>query len=178
MIKCCAVTVALSGALLGVRARDQSSRGSAHAVASDAEIRMAVLNLRAETWDQSIEIFYSRPEEATKILISDLKPIKRERYPNGHHPHAVLIVRALRSLTGVDFRATTAVDLSSDEAHFLDLDAKGEIKFFGTWMSRDADWVAPKDAQIAIIKKWQTWFALHGHGYKYVNDRDFDDWYF
>ena len=45
-------------------------------------------------------------------------------------------------------------------------------------MSRDSTWVAPKDAQVAIIKQWKDWFSQHGHSYKYVNDKNFDDWYF
>ena len=45
-------------------------------------------------------------------------------------------------------------------------------------MARDADWVAPKDAQVGIIKKWQEWYARSGHTYRYVNDRNLDDWYF
>jgi hypothetical protein len=45
-------------------------------------------------------------------------------------------------------------------------------------MSRDSVWAAPKDAQIAIIKKWQEWFAAHGHTHTYVNDTNYDHWYF
>jgi len=88
------------------------------------------------------------------------------------------LIRALRSLAGLDFKGATATRLTSDESHFLRLDDNGEVEFFGAWMSRNCDWVAPNDAQVAIIKKCRAWFAGHGHGYAYVNDRDFDDWYF
>jgi hypothetical protein len=87
-------------------------------------------------------------------------------------------VRALRSLTGLDFRAGTNAKLTAEESHFLDMNARGEVEFFGTWMFRDSVWVAPGDAQVQIIKKWQEWFAAHGRTHKYVNDRDFDHWYF
>jgi hypothetical protein len=134
--------------------------------------------LSGETWSQSLEIFYRHPEEAAGILISELRPIKRGRYPDGQHPQVVRMIRALRSLTGLDFRGTSTARLSADETHFLEAKKNGEVRFFGTWMSRDCDWVAPKDAQIEIIKKWCAWFAQHGHGYAYVNDRNFDHWYF
>lgn len=78
----------------------------------------------------------------------------------------------------MDFRATTKSDLTQDESHFLDENAGGEIRFFGTWMSRDRVWVAPLDAQTAIIGKWREWFRKNGQTFVYVNDRDFDDWYF
>jgi len=145
---------------------------------SNAEIGDAIQELSSQSLDHSLEVFYKNPQEATKLLIAELRPIKRGRYPGGTHPQAVWIVRALRSLTGLDFKATTHARLNDDEAHFLRASAEGEVEFFGTWMSRDADWVAPKDAQVGIIKKWQEWYARSGHTYRYVNDRNLDDWYF
>jgi hypothetical protein len=145
---------------------------------SDAEIGDAIEELTSESLRHSLEVFYKNPQEATKLLITDLRPIKRGRYPGGDHPQAVWIVRALRSLTGLDFTAVTRARLTDDEAHFLRVSSKGEVEFFGTWMSRDSDWVAPKDAQVAIVKKWQEWYARSGHTYRYVNDRDLGDWYF
>src|SRR4029077_5342611 len=100
------------------------------------------------------------------------------KYLSDKTPQAVWIVRALRSLTGLDFKAKTRAALSSDESHFLDLDTHHRVRFFGTWMSRDSTWVAPEDAQLSIIKQWREWFAQHGHNYKYPNNKDFDDWYF
>jgi hypothetical protein len=44
-------------------------------------------------------------------------------------------------------------------------------------MSRDRTWVAPEDAQIAIIKQWQDWFTKRGHNHDYVKDINFDNWY-
>jgi hypothetical protein len=60
-------------------------------------------------------------------------------------------------VTGLDFTASTRARLRDDEAHFLRVSSQGEVEFFATWMLRDSDWVAPKDAQVAIIKKWQEW---------------------
>jgi hypothetical protein len=149
---------------------------------SDAAIIAAIKKLPSTSPSESPDIhfqtFYRNPQRSTELLIAALKPIPCGKYLTGHHPEAVWIVRALRSLTGLDFRATTIAELSSDEAHFLDIDGQQQILFFGTWMSRDSVWVAPKDAQVAIIKQWQKWFAQRGRNHKYVNDRNFDDWYF
>ena len=150
--------------------------------ASDAQIRAAIKQMAAWGSDDTapkerFEIFYRNPYRSTELLISALEPVRRGHYTE--HLQAVWIIRALRSLTGLDFRATTKVDLTADEAHFLDHDpVTDQVCFFGTWMSRDTVWVAPYDAQITIIKKWREWFAKEGKDYKYVNDPDFDDWYF
>jgi len=160
------------------RANEHNGRTEQKEPVSDAEIRDAIGRLSSDSLARSLEVFYKNPQEATKLLIAELRPIKRGRYPGGTHPQAVWIVRALRSLTGLDFKATTHARLNDDEAHFLRASAEGEVEFFGTWMSRDADWVAPKDAQVGIIKKWQEWYARSGHTYRYVNDRNLDDWYF
>ena len=149
---------------------------------SDAAIVAAIQKIPSTSDSDSpnvhFQIFYKSPERSTELLIAALKPTARGKYLNGQHPQAVWIVRALRSLTGLDFRATTTAELSSDEAHFLNLNAQHQVLFFGTWMSHDSVWVAPKDAQIAIIRQWQNWFSQHGHSHKYVNDEDFDNWYF
>jgi|SRR5579871_4967244 len=149
---------------------------------SDATIIGAIQKLGPSSDSQSpdshFQVFYRSPERSTELLIEALRPTARGKYLSGQHPHAVWIVRALRSLTGLDFRATTTAELSSDEAHYLDLNSKDQILFFGTWMSRDWTWVAPRDAQVAIIKQWKDWFSQHGRTYKYLNDRNFDNWYF
>lgn len=149
---------------------------------SDASITAAIKRLPS-TSDADFpyahfHTFYSSPVRSTELPIAALKPTSRGKYLSGQHPQAVGIVRALRSLTGLDFMATTTAELSSDEAHFLDLNAQHQIRLFGIWMSRDSTWVAPKDAQIAIIKQWKDWFSQHGHSHKYVKDTNFDNWYF
>ena len=128
---------------------------------SDAEIKAAIARLGEGTDKNGIvkfEVLYKNPRRSTELLVSSLKPVRRGQYLSNNHPQVVWNIRALRSLTGLDFRAPTRVDLSEDEAHFLDHDAKtDEVLFFGTWMSRDRVWVAPLDAQTAIIGKWQKW---------------------
>jgi hypothetical protein len=144
--------------------------------ASDAEIHAAIAHLNNDSLERSLQLFYSNQYRSTELLIAALKPTRRGNYHE--HPQVVWTVRALRSLTGLDFRSTTKATLTEDEANFFDPDSTGQIPFFGTWMSRDRVWVAPQDAQIAIIKKWRMWFAEHGRRYKYVDDPVAAHWYF
>ena len=152
----------------------------AQEVHRDTEIKAAIAKLSANPrgMDQ-FEILYKNPRRSTELLIASLHPVPRGRYQSGRHPQAVWIIRALRSLTGLNFRAHTRDHLTDNEAHFLDLDARtGGVNFFGTWMSRDRVWVAPLDAQTTIIGKWREWFEKKGKTFTYVNDRNFDNWYF
>jgi hypothetical protein len=145
--------------------------------ATDTEIQAAIAQLNNDSIDSSLKTLYTNPYRSTQLLICDLRLTHRGHYHN--HPHAVWDIRALRSLTGLDFRAHTAADLTEDEAHFLDHDPNtDDVLFFGTWMSRDTVWIAPHDAQIAIIKKWHEWSVHHGKDFKYVNDPVVDHWYF
>ena len=133
---------------------------------NDAEIKAAIARLGEETDSKGFikfDILYKNPRRSTELLIATLKPIPRGQFTTGKHPQVVWNIRALRSLTGLNFRGTTRADLTRDEAHFLDHDPKtDEVNFFGTWMSRDRVWVAPLDAQTTIIKKWKSWFRKDG----------------
>jgi hypothetical protein len=160
----------------------QSVEAFSQQLPSDAEIKSAIARLGEETDSEGFgrfEILYKNPRRSTELLIASLKPIRRGQYVEGKHPQVVWNIRALRSLTGLNFRGPTNADLTEYEAHFLDHDpTTDEVNFFGTWMSRDRVWVAPLDAQTTIIKKWQTWFREHGQSFAYVNDRNSNDWYF
>lgn len=149
---------------------------------SDAEIKAAISRLGEGTDENGFarfEILYKNPRRSTELLVSSLKPVRRGQYLSNEHPGVVWNIRALRSLTGLDFRAPTGADLTEYEAHFLDHDANtDEVCFFGTWMSRDRVWVAPLDAQTSIIEKWRQWFKKYGQSFTYINDRKSDDWYF
>jgi hypothetical protein len=149
--------VLLTLVFVSPRANEPDGQTRQKEVVSDTEIGDAIRAVLTQSWDRSPELFYRNPEEATKLVIAELRPTKRGRYPGGAHPQAVWIVRALRSVPGLDFTASTRARLRDDEAHFLRVSSQGEVEFFATWMLRDSDWVAPKDAQVAIIKKWQEW---------------------
>jgi hypothetical protein len=175
MRRCLIALAAIALCLASVKAFGQQ-------LPSDAEIKAAIARLGEATDSKGFikfEILYKNPRRSTELLIATLKPIRRGQYITGKHPQVVWNVRALRSLTGLNFRGPTKAELTEDEAHFLGHAPKtDEVDFFGTWMSRDRVWVAPPDAQTTIIKKWQTWFEEYGQSFTYVNDRNFDDWYF
>jgi hypothetical protein len=145
-------------------------------VASDAEIEAAIAHLNNDSVESSLQLFYSNQYRSTELLIAALRPTSRGNYHK--HPQVVWTIRALRSLTGLDFRAATKASLTADEMNFFDPDATGLIPFFATWMSRDRVWVAPQDVQNAIIKKWRVWFVEHGRNHKYVDDPVAAHWYF
>ena len=89
---------------------------------SDAEIKAAMAKLydgKDDSGFAPLEILYKNPRRSAEILIASLKPVRRGQYVGGNHPQVVWNIRALRSLTGIDFRAHTHADLTEDEAHFL-----------------------------------------------------------
>jgi len=89
------------------------------------------------------EFHKANPEQAARLIIAELKVVNRGHYRSGEHPYAVWCIRALRRLTGKDFKARTRSKLSENEINFLQPDEAGRIRFFGTWMSRDSVDVAP-----------------------------------
>jgi len=132
------------------------------------------------------------PHKSVDLLVFELRPIPRGRYAVGKKTpqelHMLGCFRALRYLTGVSFSARTSARLSDDESQFLDFDKQmhdsnpsHKLHFFGVWMSRDTDFVAPVDAQKAIIKEWRRFQVKEGAGFTYKQPRPaaecMDDWF-
>jgi hypothetical protein len=127
-------------------------------------------------FDSVLAVMYQHPALAAGLLVGVLEPVAPGKHPKT--PRVVWYIRALRSLTGLDFKAPTKARLTEDERERLHPDTAGNTPFF-TWdMGWDVIWVAPKDAQLAIIRKWRAWFAAEGKTFRYVNDRNQKDWYF
>jgi|SRR5436853_2676970 len=155
---------------------------------AQANLKEAVKSLGAMSTTNDFDPLYSDPITATSILIKELRVIHRGQYRTsegeGFGPidykaaHVIWCIRALRALTGLNFRAPTKTKLDEMEAHFLGHKDSGEVSFFGTWMSRELSFDAPEDAQKAIIEKWRRWFDDNGKTHSYVNSRRFDDWYY
>lgn len=142
----------------------------------DSLILKTIRHLGERDAKQDFEVFSRHPARSTELLVNSLRPTRRGKYR--HHPKVIRQIRALRFLTGLDFKARTAYPLTDDEKHFLAQDEEGQVKFFGTWMSRDVVFVAPRDAQARIIKRWRDWFIESGKTHKYAADTPLDDWYF
>lgn len=150
---------------------------SAAPAGDDAAISQAIRNLDGP-FEAGFEVLWRHPVRATEILVAMLAPVRAGIYENGRHPPVVWHLRALRSLTGLNFRGSTKALLDEDEEHWLRVAPDGSVEFFGTWMSRDRVWVAPEDAQTEIIRQWKQWFATKGKSHPYVSDRNVDNWYF
>src|SRR2546425_954674 len=102
------------------------------------------------------QVLWRYPQRSTELLVAMLAPVARGAYQSGSHPPVVWYLRALRSLTGLNFRGTTNELLTEDEEHWLRPGRDRSVEFFGTWMSRDHVWVAPEDAQTEIIDRKST----------------------
>jgi len=106
----------------------------------------------------------------------------RERGEQAEAMAVVWSLRALRFLTGgKDYRAPTSHQFPASEGareQFLHRGAEdGSVRFFSTWMSRDTVYIAPRDAQEAIISKWRDWYANEGVSFPYEPSEHVDDWY-
>jgi hypothetical protein len=148
---------------------------------TDSELRVAI---RTFTYGglEYLKVLHRSPSRAAALLVAGLHPIPRGGYSDA--PDVVWFIRALRSLTGLDFRGRTDSALSNGgendgggEAWFLRPDTLGTVEFFGTWMSREFSWVAPRDAQVRIIEQWHQWYRHEAATFHYVKDDGMGNWY-
>jgi hypothetical protein len=145
-----------------------------------------------ENISEDLALLQSNSRAAVRLLVSQLHTIPRKIYFEGaktkESRHIIACLRALHYLTGLTFAATSAAKLSEDEQQFLDFKDQmhdsnpgHKLHFFGVWMSRNADCVAPVDAQRKIIQQWIEWRSNQGESFAPAhsgNPADFmDDWY-
>lgn len=162
----------------GATTADQQSQALAERVAS----------LGPATRPEDVKQFRGSGRDAVRLLIATLETIPEDKVlpeaKNAHRStlHVVWAVRALRYLTGENFRAPTTHVFGSDEDEQMreELLKKedGTVAFFATWMSRDSVYVAPADAQRTIIEAWRRWFAELDENWKPISAPKIDDWYF
>lgn len=129
---------------------------------------------------------------SVEFLVSELHTIPRKVYyeqaKTAQSRHVIACLRALRYLTGLTYSATTNSKLSDDDRQFLDFDKQmhdanpsHQLHFFGVWMSRNADFVAPLDVQRSIIRKWQAWLKGPGRDFSRAPisspEETMDNWY-
>jgi hypothetical protein len=150
------------------------------------------LGVSEENISYALDLLATDPQQSTRLLIVELHPIPRKTYfeatKTPESKHVIACLRALHYLTGTTFSATSTAKLSDDEKQFLDFhnqmhdDNPGHaLHFFGVWMSRNADIVAPTDAQRNIIKRWKLWGSQHGNTVNSVPSgkaaQKMDEWY-
>jgi hypothetical protein len=162
--------------------------------AQSTQIIQAVRSLggNKDSIDHDFQMFTENTHLATKELIDELHPIARKAYypaaKTRNSEHVIYCLRALRYLTGITFAATTKSKLTEEEKQFLnfnkemyDFNPDNKIHFFSVWMSRDAYFVAPLDAQKAIIDQWKHWRTLHAESFPYLPSKSpadaMGDWY-
>jgi hypothetical protein len=144
-----------------------------------------------------IRLLAREPVRSTRLLIAELHPVPGVRIlPNERGTnwkdtwHVIWCLRALRYLTGgLEFRAKTAYHFGDGQIEqrrkwFVggeEFSKDGTVRFFGVWMSRDSTYIAPRDAQAGIIRKWKAWYEQHGTTFSYVGAKaqeSPDVWYF
>lgn len=144
-----------------------------------------VASLGPDTRPDDLKQLRGSGRDAVRLLIATLQPIPEERAlaedKNAHRAalHVVWALRGLRYMTGKDFRAPTAhvFGLAEDERTREELlKEQGEtVTFFATWMSRDSVYIAPADAQRAIIEAWRRWLD---QSWKPIPQPSIEVWYF
>lgn len=197
MALCTALRTRMTSVLLAVLATSvfgsQAAFSEGVAQASSDRIQEIVkgLGLNGAAVSGDFDTLATNPRFAVRMLIDQLHPIARKAYYPDHKTadsqHVIACLRALRYLTGVTFSAPTEEKLTDDEKQFLDFkhemhDANPEhkIHFFGVWMSRNAEFVAPPDVQKKIIDLWRKW--CHDHGATFQRSMPkakdcMDDWF-
>ncbi|MBS1992791.1 MAG: hypothetical protein JSS83_19875 [Cyanobacteria bacterium SZAS LIN-3] len=160
----------------------------------ESELRRAAVEVGLKSEDPSagFDLLAQDPHRSVALLVAELHPIARRTYFEGKKPtgerHVVGCLRALRYITGRTFVAATGSALSADEKQFLDFDQdmhdsnpSHKLHFFGVWMSRNADFVAPTDVQKAIIKSWRRFQETDGRTFNYKPRSSaancIDDWF-
>lgn len=148
----------------------------------------SVASLGAGTRPEHLKQLRENGRDSVELLIAALQPIPEDKVPadnkKAHQAalHVVWSLRALRYLSGKDFRASTAHVFGDqdDERRREKLLRKedGTVTFFATWMSRDSVYIAPADAQRAIIEAWRRWYSEQDETWRPVAERPIDDWYF
>jgi len=161
---------------------------------SDTKIEQIVKGLGNTHTDVTDDLAVLKTDQhaAVTFLVGELHPIPRkvyfERTKTKDARHIVSCLQALHYLTGLTFTAGTESRLTDDETQFLDFsnamhdsNPDHRLHFFGIWMSRDAYFVAPVDAQHKIIDQWKQWQNQYGNSFQYIpsgTPKDsIDHWY-
>ena len=128
-----------------------------------------------------VQALRSEPTAAVCLLVGGLHVVRgdgRGRAGSDQARRVVWRVRALRALSGRDFRTTLeppASCRSDEQCQFAR--REGEWSFFGTWMSRDVAYLAPARAQRKIIASWRGW-ARSKPALRAAEPGPSDAWYF
>jgi hypothetical protein len=135
----------------------------------------------------TLDTLYKYHETSIKYLIDELTPVKAvskitpEKYDQFKvQTHMIWCIRALRFITGIDLTSKTVhrFKKNEDERSCFLHSVDNEVSFFGVRMSHDVIFIAPKDAQINIIKKWKSWYEKNRGDIQLNKNPRLNDWYF
>lgn len=150
------------------------------------------LGVRAENISKDLDSLATDPQQSVRLLVAELHPIRRKTYFESKKTkecrHVIACLRALHYLAGFTFSSPSAETLTDDEKQFLDFRIRMHdenpghaLHFFGVWMSRNADIVAPADAQRNIIKQWHHWVTESGNSFNSAHSgtaaESMDEWF-
>ena len=170
--------------------------GTVHAVSPaaackrDVAIASAIESLaRSRTVEAALphlRVLERRPYESICHLVKVLHPIRPTRLgpddADSDSWKVIWAIRGLRFLTGgKDFVARTRFNFSAADNARRDLLEGGRnmvVPFFRVWPSRDITFIAPRDAQVAIIGLWRQWFERDASAFVFRSAGDLDRWYF
>ncbi len=134
-----------------------------------------------------MNLLTQKPYQAVGCLLKELNVVKEIKIApedfDKHKStlHVIWCIRTLRYLTGMDFKGQTNYKFKKKEEarrHVLTLESEKELPFFSTTMSHEVIYIAPRDAQQAIIEKWMKWYALNGKDFIYKTVEEFDKWFY
>jgi hypothetical protein len=104
-------------------------------------------------WDT----FRTHPQRTIELILPTLKPVRRGLSLGA--PNMVWRVRVLQRLSGLAYTAPTRAKLKAEEARWLAPDSLRRVPFAGENAKLGMTYVAPADAQKAIIAHWRMWWA-------------------
>lgn len=156
-------------------------------VYSGENLNQITVNLGNNSQEKDLHVLSQNPSKSIPLLINELHVINEnqivptEVQQKIHSLHVIWCIRALRYVTGEDFKAPTQysfgdVEFEKNRKYWLSIKDNRELPFFSVWMSRDIVYVAPKDVQAAIIEKWKEWYNSNDKQIKPNIDINF--WYF
>jgi hypothetical protein len=161
----------------------------------DEDVKALVQKLTEEVknFDETIAVLDSlakKPSVAVGCLIKELHTVNEVKMLSGElekpehkeTDRVVWCIRALRYITGKDFRGKTTHQFRKDEEerkYWVTLESpKGRLRFFCVHMAVNSTYFAPKDAQQSIIDQWKKWYRREGEKASYNPVLEFNDWYF
>lgn len=151
------------------------------------EDTVAGLGTRANNVDAVVSLA-SMPARAAGILVKELHTVPETKLLAGEirpgTEHVLWCLRALRFLTGgKDFCAASQHSFGRTESernrkYWLEFKNGACLSFFAVWPSRGSQYIAPRDAQKAIIEQWRRWYEAEGRGFDYrpLTDRAPEKW--